>query len=326
MVVGRQILVTTLVASACLSWMASCVGDDPGEPGSNPDASTPDTASAIEGGASDAGLSSDVVVEADAEAACNPEGAFQPAVEVPGLHAAGGNEWGFRLSADGNTAVVTRNFDAKPGHFILYLATRQTGGGFDTGTPIGSDINLPEGGVADRGTFADGDLTLYYDAIRDGGFELFGATRGSTSADFKSPFGLGPNVNSPEADGQPMFVGTHLYFVRYAPGGVSPKVMRALRGGSTFSVTPETLVNLDDFAFPVVLPNELSMYVGKGGDIYFTSRATTSGAFGLPVKVVAPVSTSDHEEPLDVTPDGCTLYIGRGTAFTRRVYALTRSK
>src|SRR5688500_13693574 len=117
MAVRQQILVTTLVASACLSWMASCVGDDPAGPSSN-DASTPDAATAIEGGASDAGLSSDVVVEADAEPACNPQGAFQAAVEVPGLHAAGGNEFGFRLSADGKTAVVTRNFDAKPGHFI----------------------------------------------------------------------------------------------------------------------------------------------------------------------------------------------------------------
>lgn len=324
----RQIFVTGLAASSLLWGIAACVGSEPIGTNPAPDSGTPEAAA--ETGTPEAGgSSSDAAIEAAADAAapaCDPRGAFQAAVEVPGLHEPGANEFAFRLSADGQTAVVTRNFDADPGHFILALAKRQAGGGFDTGTPIGSDVNLPDGGVADRGTFADGDRTLYYDAIRNGGFELFGATRASAADDFTSSVALGPNVNSSEADGQPMFVGTHLYFVRYAPGGVSPKIMRAIRTGSTFSTTPETLANLDDFAFPVVLPGELALYVGQGGDIFFTSRATTSAAFGAPVKLDAPVSTNELEEPLDVTPDGCTLYIGRGTASTRRIYSVTRSK
>ncbi len=168
---------------------------------------------------------------------------------------------------------------------------------FSTPEPLPSPINLPNTFSASPWLTADG-LTVYFASDRPGGYgkwDLWVATRGSTSENWGEPVNLGPNINTAGPEAMPCLSadGLTLYF----------------GDGNPFNWTPRN---------------------GRSGDyqLWAVTRATPDGPWGIPKDLGAPLATTYAESYPHVSRDGLSLYFsstrpGPGGLFVARRAAPT---
>ena len=161
------------------------------------------------------------------------------------------------------------------GNVDTWITTRAA-----TDDPWGEPVNLgspvnSSGWDGAPSISADG-LSLFIHSNRSGNFDLWVTTRETVDDDWGTPVNLGPIVNSSALDVDPDISadGLLLFFASDRPGGY----------GSF--------------------------------DLWVAARATPSDPWGAPVNLGAavnsPLNGYDHMSDVAISPDGRTLYFGRG--------------
>lgn len=166
------------------------------------------------------------------------------------------------------------------------------------------------------------------DAAVDGAVAMLDAPAGPP-CDRSKPFGAPVNVAGPNSSGSEMWGwlspdGLTIYFDRMVGQG-DYDIFQANRAHTTeaFGIPGDlSILNTADIdARPVTTADGLSMFLettrSLAGDIYESSRSTTSDAWSDPVPV-AYVDTSNTESSPWISPDGLVLYyaskLANGTA------------
>jgi Tol biopolymer transport system component len=160
-------------------------------------------------------------------------------------------------------------------------------------------------------------LTIYFASNRAGTFDLYKATRSSTTVAFNAPAPL--LINSvTEDDTQPFLTsdGKDLYFsaVRTITGP-SFDIYHSTFASNVWS--PPTLLSSvssssSDDDEPVVSYDKLTMYFASARnngqmDIFVSTRTSTSGTFGSPKPVNELNDSAMDDRPSWVSADGCAL-------------------
>jgi hypothetical protein len=162
-------------------------------------------------------------------------------------------------------------------------------------------------------------LELYFSSNRPGGYgsyDIWVTTRASEQDPWGPPVNLGPEINNSgwEAPGSISADGLTLYFessglytttraARDAPWG--PRVSL----GSVVNISGqrcEPVISADglELFFSAISPG------GCGGwDIWVSTRATISDAWGTPVNIGATINTPFHDLCTWISPDGLTLLL-----------------
>lgn len=253
---------------------------------------------------------------------CDPKKPFGAPVLVDGINTAGGpaGEAGASLTPDELTIYFASN-RLNPGtpDFDIYVATRaSTSDAFDAGQKIAA-LDL---GGDERSTWILPDaLTIYiYSSAGTGGYDLFVATRASTSAPFGTPQPLGVNTAEIEEGGAVTGDGKTLYFQR----GTAAETYRSINAGAGFATaTAVAELNGPDADAPIPSPDDLTIYFasaragGMGGpDIYMATRPSTSDAFNQITNLTS-LNSTEFDVPSWVSPDGCVMYLTslRGPGF-----------
>jgi Tol biopolymer transport system component len=232
------------------------------------------------------------------------------------------------ISTDELTIYFT--VDTGTDYWDLHMATRAS-----KEDDFGGAISLTSDDQAPN-ISADG-LSLYFCSTRPGGsgdYDLWVASRTSTSDPWEPAVSLGPTVNSSGMDVSPSISddGLSLYFSSERPGSL---------GGFDLWVTerstpddpwgePENLgsnVNswYDDIS-PDISSDGLTLYFSDYGsgrpggqgrlDIWVATRATVSDPWQLAKNLGKPVNTSDYEKAPCVSSDGLRLYFSGRRAGT----------
>jgi Tol biopolymer transport system component len=145
---------------------------------------------------------------------------------------------------------------------------------FDFAVP--TDLPLNSTGFDGGPSISDDGLSLFFISDRPGGQggDVWMATRATTSGPFLSPANLGPVVNGPGDEGAPSISsdGLSLYF-----------------------------------------DSDASRQGGQGsGDIWVTTRPSTSAPFGAAANLGPTINTSFAEGHPDISADGLSLYFSSG--------------
>ena len=272
------------------------------------------TADAGDAGASDAvssdGSQPDAIPPVDAGPPCNPASPFV-VLPIDALNTAF-DESSLRLVPSSLYGVFSSNRAGTTAN-DLYATSRNTANdNFGSITPLGS-LNSGKEDV-DPWISVDG-LTIYFASNRNGNFDIFEATRSSSTAAFNAPTTL--PFDTLEQETQPFVTndGKDMYF----------SAIRAVTGPtfdiyhSTFAsnvwTTPTILSGVsssDDDDEPVVTNDKLTMYFAssrnnKQMDIFVATRSSTAGSFGN-VKAVNELNDSAMDDrPSWVSADGCAL-------------------
>ena len=234
------------------------------------------------------------------------------------------NDAGASISADGLTLFFDSDRPGGSGSSDLWVATRKAIDE-DWGEPVnlGPIMNTVYE-ESDSSISADG-LSLLFASDHPGGsgdFDLWVARRNTTDQDWGVPLNLGPIVNSEYEDYGPGISADRLslYFSSNRPGTY---------GGPDLWVTTRTTVN-GDWGEPVNLgptvnsslwearpklsADGLTLFFGSNQldgsdlcDIYMTTRETTQGAWGTPVKLGPSINSPDDEDWPCISTDGRTL-------------------
>ena len=237
--------------------------------------------------------------------------------------------FGVSISADGLSLYLASNRPGGHGHYDLWVATRPTiDDDWSAPMNLGPTVNSQYPCMAPS-ISADG-LQLFfsdweYGTMIPGGIgstDTWMMTRENKEAAWSAPVNIGRPVNYTGGDICPTMSvdGLSLYF---ASG--------AARGGSGFYdlwVATRTTTD-DDWGEPVNLgpivnssATDISpslsadgltlffcrTFTGQDFDLWMTMRATKDDAWGPPVKLAAPVNTSDAESFPSISADGSTLY------------------
>ena len=194
---------------------------------------------------------------------------------------------------------------------------------FSTPVNLGPTINTS---ANDRTPSLSSDgLTLYFSSDRGGGsgnYDLWAASRPSTSDPFGSPVNLGGSVNGSRSDKMPEVSsdGLTLYFGSTRNSNPNSDVFVSTRASTsdpwgTAQPLPGPLNSSSDDGNPSISTDGLALYFQSsrpGGlgeyDIWVSSRASTADNFGAPTNVPAPVNTSFREGPADISTDGLMLF------------------
>ena len=191
------------------------------------------------------------------------------------------SEWCPRVSADGLSLYFGSTRPGGSGGRDLWVTTRPT-----KNDPWGAPVNLgptvnSEADDLSACPSADG-LSLFFHSKRAGGSglqDLWVTTRPTKDDPWGEPVNLGPNVNSPDDDGDGCISadGLALFFFSSRPGGY----------GHT--------------------------------DLWVTTRKTTEDAWGKPVNLGPKVNSEAREWFPSISADGSTLYFfsDRPTLFTQ---------
>jgi WD40-like Beta Propeller Repeat len=259
----------------------------------------------------------------DAAPGCNLAMPFGPRSLVPGLATQGSDEYAARLTADQLTAYFQSNryFDGGvSGFFEIYTATRPT-----LSAPFGNAtilLNWVAPDVEKPTITADG-LTLYANRqdLDDAGFtypHIYASTRASTGVDFPAP-GVVSSIFLPGGFERDPFItadGSTLYFMDFynlytaansASGFAAPQIIAA--ASSAGDVQGGPVPSADGLTLYFFSSRSLVPDGGPGADnnVWMSRRVTTSDAFGAPVNV-AELNTPANDEPVWLSPDGCTLW------------------
>jgi thioredoxin len=174
-----------------------------------------------------------------------------------------------RISADELSLYFCSNRPGGYGGLDLWVTNRLTKQD-DWGEPVnlGSPINTQYD--EDRCHISADGLTLLFDSDRPGGqgaWDIWMATRASTSEPWSEPVNIGPPVNGTANDGDPTLSadGRVLFFTSTRPGGYG------------------------------------------SNDLWMSQRKTTEQAWGTPVNLGPLVNWGDDDMTSDISADGSTL-------------------
>jgi Tol biopolymer transport system component len=153
--------------------------------------------------------------------------------------------------------------------------------------------------------------------------ELWITTRPTVSDPWGTPVNLGPTVNSSKADVTPTISedGLELYFSSNRPGGygwgdlwVATRATKNEPWGEPVNLGSTVNSSADD-SDPSIAAGGLSLYFvsfrpgGSGlGDIWITTRATTSDSWGEPVNLGTVINTASHDCAPCLSADGLILF------------------
>ncbi|MFC1765643.1 protein kinase [Planctomycetota bacterium] len=233
------------------------------------------------------------------------------------------------VSADGLSFYFTAG-GRRPVTWDIFKTTRRS-----VSDPWGPPVKLgppvnTEYGEQVTDLSVDG-LSLYLSSDRPGGYgkhDLWVSTRESIDDPWGSPVNLGPKINSAHREGSLCFSsdGLELYVhVGGRPGGQGgPDLWRATR--TTRQDDWSELNNLGplvngprDDTSPCISPNGLllffsswrsSGYETEAGELWVTTRPTTSDPWGAPVNLGPTINANrgNWEQIPRLTPDGSVLY------------------
>jgi hypothetical protein len=241
----------------------------------------------------------------------------------------GANDVAPTLSADGLTLYFHSNRAGGSGGADIWQATRPSlTGEFSSPTNLGGVINS---GAAETAPAISSDgLSLFFSSNRAGGngsWDLYVATRTSTSEPFGAPVNLGTGVNTNLPEFAPAISadGLSLYFQRRNdPGGLGGDDVWVATRASTSdpfgtAVNLGSPVNSTSFeGGPFISDDELALYFASarpGGagqiDLYLSNRASTGDSFGAPINLGVPINTTVQDFNAHIAPDGLYFHSNR---------------
>ena len=215
----------------------------------------------------------------------------------------------------------------------LALAVAVANADYTFGEPVnlGPTVNTGYDEVG-QSISADG-LSFYFSSERGGGYgdwDLWRATRETTSDPWGEPVNLGPTVNSSADELWPRISadGLELYFAEYGfirPGGygsadlwVTKRSTRDDPWGAPVNLG-ETVNSSSFDAHALILPDGLTLCFGStrpggygGVDIWMTRRATDADPWGTPVNLGPTINSSSNDGLPSLSANGSTLYFGSG--------------
>jgi len=237
------------------------------------------------------------------------------------------------ISADGLSLFFISSRPGGNGGRDIWVTTRETTDE-DWGTPVnlGPTINSSAGewGVS---ISSDG-LSLYFDTSQSGTQainDLWFATRATTDDDWSNPVNLGLTVNSGADDYVPSISADNLslYFTSGRGGGhgaydlwVTTRETTDDPWGTPVNLGPT--VNSSDFDLdPGISSDGRTVFFTRGygigqTEIWVTTRATTDGPWGEPVKLGSTINSSTSQGFPNVSADGSTLFF-RASLIGRRI-------
>lgn len=233
------------------------------------------------------------------------------------------------VSADGCALYLASDRPGGYGGYDAYVATRQSindewGPAVNLGQTVNSSSLDGPWSVS-----ADG-LSLYLNSDRPGGYGSYDlwvttqvTTRTSPSTIWSKPVNLGSTVNSSSSDLHPNISsdGLSLYFASNRTGGsggldlwVTTRTSLSAAWGTPVNLGPTVNSSSGDYQ-PSISPDGLSLFFAStrpGGfgpdDIYVTTRASVSEAWGTPVNLGPQINTPAEDFCPSLSPDGSTLY------------------
>jgi hypothetical protein len=334
-------------AVACAVWAACAAGaalvECGGDPSPLDDGSVPlpDREPIPDAGRSDA-APRDAASTTDAappEPACDPAKPFGDAALLPGASA-----WDPtvpystpRLSFDELTIYFTTRPAAAGKAADLGRATRPS-----RGAPFGAPeiMTKQSSGVADNDPSVPADhLSVWFRSDRDGGPDLWTATRSGLTEDFGAPeLVAGTNVNTTAGEAQAYFrqAAGELWFTSNRAGGAGGyDVYVAARGPSGAFGAPSRVAELssssNDFQ-PQPSEDGLTVLLasnrdgGQGSyDLYLARRDASTAPFAAPAPL-AELNTAHVEQAGWLSGDGCRIYFSSTRAGVETLYFAERPR
>ena len=226
-----------------------------------------------------------------------------------------------RWNVDGNSLVFTRLSDTRIGLHVAHFTTSKEllsvdafdmdtiyNGGGHTISPDGKSLVF----TLCNGRDNRGQCDLYITQLKNGVWD--------------SPKKLGPTVNSPSWDGQPVFGfdGSSIFFVSVRPGGFGGGdiwMSRELSPGNwseAVNVGPG-INTANNEGSPYIHFDGHTMYFmrdgfnGKGGFDLYIARLGADGQWGIAENMGGAINTAADEGGLAIHPDGKTALITRAT-------------
>lgn len=237
------------------------------------------------------------------------------------------------ISADGLSLYFNSILPGGYGSFDIWMTTRATTAD-EWGEPVNLGPTVNSGHRDQTPCISPDGLSLYFNSGRPGGYggtlwgDIWVTERAATSDPWGTPVNLGPIVNSPgHAYGPSISAdGLSLYFGSDRPGGL---------GGDDLFVS--TRITIDDsWREPVNLGQTVNSSVNEGtpsisadglalfssgyafgpyrsggsgnADLWVTTRATVSDAWGDPVNLGRTINTTYHDFFPGISADGSTLF------------------
>lgn len=275
------------------------------------------------GGAAGAGAGAGGNGGADVGVGCDVTMEFGEPVLIPGLETAAAR---VRFSADEKTAYLSQPVGAE--NFHIAIATRTTRASAFS-APLLQPALQTNGGKDLSASVPDDGLSLYFESLRTGTWQLHVARRSSTTVDFAAPE-LVVGEGLAEVNGGPFVLPDHSALYFHTGTG---DIYRAARNGLAFA-EPVAIAEVNtaaDEGFPVVSGDELTLYFesSRSGsiDMWVASRSTTSEPFG-PAQALSSLNTEATDIPGWISPDGCRLYFERtwNNWFDNRVFMAERKQ
>ncbi|HEY5923743.1 MAG TPA: hypothetical protein VIV11_18805 [Kofleriaceae bacterium] len=213
----------------------------------------------------------------------------------------------------------------------IYVTRRSAiGSPWQTPEPV-AELNTAEAETTPEVSY-DG-LTIYFASARAGtlgGNDVWRSTRISRGAAWSSPVHVN-ELCSTAPDGAPTVVDPLIATLDSARAGASLDIFIATRSSATTAFdTPVVIAELNsaqDEGNPMLTPDKLSVYFDSNrsgnGELYVATRATSSGPFGTPERIVELSSTNADTDPW-LSPDGRTMYFTSNRDGTLRLWQTTR--
>jgi Tol biopolymer transport system component len=238
------------------------------------------------------------------------------------------------LSMDELTMFFTRSVAvADGGNASNIFSTKRTSTQTPFGTAVLSGVTGPSAD-SDAALSADG-LTMYFASDRanpGGNFQIYVATRASTSADFGTPT-MVLDVDDPNSDNtQPVLdVDGSLWFASTRAGNGDKDIYHALPTGTGFNApVPESELNSPQDDWSTTLTSDgLTMYFASKranyDNVFVATRTSVSAVFSTP-ELVNELVASASDLPHWLSMDRCRLYLGQSdvTQTSYSIYVATR--
>jgi hypothetical protein len=250
-----------------------------------------------------------------AVAACDVATPFNAPVALSALNSTA-DDWSARLNHDELTVYFASARPGALGGASIYSATRP-GIGDAFGTPsLVANVNSASS-TRVHPSLSPNQLALYMqDSPSPGAGDIVAATRTGTGAAFGSPTAVS-GVNSTSDDLMPFVAadGTQLLLSSNRSGNY--RIYTAPESAGTYTNPTELSsiapVSGDDEA-PVLSSDGLTLYFSSSRtdtafDIYVSTRATTSDAFGAPTLVSELSVAGAYDAPSWLSADNCRLYM-----------------
>jgi WD40-like Beta Propeller Repeat len=237
------------------------------------------------------------------------------------------------VSRDGLTMFVSMTFGTDPKPVRLGVTSRiNTTAAWQAPTALNVGINAAVES-ADPALSADG-LSLYY-AAGPQFFEreLYVAKRPNVQSEFSTSAKI-PTLANLSHHGRPSLTrdGTSLCFqsVRSSGKGSQDIWCASINAGVVGQAVAQNDLNTPDLdACPILTEDGLGIYFAStrspslGQDIWHSTRPTLTAPWSAP-RAVTELNTPDLEQPIWISDDNCTLYLGVQKDVSHSVWVVTR--